>query len=182
MPTIASFPLPKTVKDHGRVLGMVNFYGRFLPKATQHRALLNAFLSLALRLNNRDCMISRNRPSVWNHQTVADRCYTFDIPCTPNRVVDGIDIVVDATHYKIVAAVRFLRNAVESYSMELQSLPLNTSSIFFWKAGSSSCSWTISLPLLLYCKNPAKHPLANFGTYPSLASLHQESRESTCVW
>ncbi|XP_037877338.1 uncharacterized protein K02A2.6-like [Bombyx mori] len=41
---IAKFPVPKTVRELRRFLGMINFYRRFLPNAAQVQAPLNALL------------------------------------------------------------------------------------------------------------------------------------------
>lgn len=41
---IANFPVPKTVRELRRFLGMINFYRRFLPNAAQIQAPLNALL------------------------------------------------------------------------------------------------------------------------------------------
>lgn len=40
--SISTIPLPKTVKDLIRLLGIVNFYHRFLPKTGHHNSILYA--------------------------------------------------------------------------------------------------------------------------------------------
>lgn len=42
---IRNFPVPKTVRELRRFLGMVNFYRRFIPSAADHQAPLNALLT-----------------------------------------------------------------------------------------------------------------------------------------
>lgn len=42
---ISDFPVPKTVRELRRFLGMINFYRRFIPKAAQIQAPLNALLT-----------------------------------------------------------------------------------------------------------------------------------------
>lgn len=42
---IQNFPVPKTVKELRRFLGMLNFYRRFIPGAAEHQSFLNNLLS-----------------------------------------------------------------------------------------------------------------------------------------
>lgn len=48
---ISEFPIPKTVKELRRFLGMINFYRRFIPKAAQLQTPLNALLTGKLKPN-----------------------------------------------------------------------------------------------------------------------------------
>ncbi|GBP35402.1 hypothetical protein EVAR_94852_1 [Eumeta japonica] len=43
--SIKNFPIPKTVKELRRFLGMINFYRRFIPDAARIQAPLNALLT-----------------------------------------------------------------------------------------------------------------------------------------
>lgn len=49
---ISEFPIPKTVRELRRFLGMVNFYRRFLPNAAQIQAPLNALLTGSVKASH----------------------------------------------------------------------------------------------------------------------------------
>ncbi|GBP35536.1 hypothetical protein EVAR_17397_1 [Eumeta japonica] len=42
---IRTFPVPKTIRELRRFLGMINFYRRFIPNAAHYQAPLNALLT-----------------------------------------------------------------------------------------------------------------------------------------
>lgn len=77
---VASLTLLKTFKDLRKFLFMVNYYRRFLLKATYQQSLLNVFL-LGRKTNE-------SSEVVGSPQT--GRRYPFEIPsigCTPSRVL-----------------------------------------------------------------------------------------------
>ncbi|GBP20000.1 hypothetical protein EVAR_13766_1 [Eumeta japonica] len=47
--SIKNFPIPKTVKELRRFLGMINFYRRFIPDAARIQAPLNALLTGSIK-------------------------------------------------------------------------------------------------------------------------------------
>lgn len=49
---ISNFPVPKTIKELRRFLGMVNFYRRFIPNAAQIQAPLNTMLCGSVRASS----------------------------------------------------------------------------------------------------------------------------------
>lgn len=59
---IEEYPLPKTIRDLKRFLGMINFYRTSIPHAAKHQSLLNTYM--------RGSRQSNNTPITWTDETL----------------------------------------------------------------------------------------------------------------
>lgn len=104
---IIDYKQPKNVKDLRRFLGMINFYRRFIPNASQHQAVLTEYLKGSTKNDRRK--IDWTKEAVFAFNTAKDQLsdattLVFPVPNAP------LCLMTDASDFAIGGVVQQLVN------------------------------------------------------------------------
>lgn len=100
---IREMPIPKTVKELRRLLGMINFYRRFLPKAATTQAPLTAYLEKGKK--NDKTTIQWNATSLNALNAIKEELSNAALLANPNPTAE-LSIMVDASDIAIGAVLQ----------------------------------------------------------------------------